>query len=113
MSAAARPGPPPPSSPGLSAELAVRVPQLLEAMRSVGSGLELRDRIARDLHDLVIQRLFATGMMLESAQRGSLVPEVRRDVGAGPRPCRTGGRAYGSPSRTTGSASPPVVGAAA
>lgn len=24
-----------------------------------------RDRIARDLHDLVIQRLFATGMMLE------------------------------------------------
>src|SRR5690606_20718097 len=28
---------------------------------------EDRDRIARDLHDLVIQRLFATGMMLESA----------------------------------------------
>ena len=25
---------------------------------------EDRDRIARDLHDLVIQRLFATGMML-------------------------------------------------
>ena len=24
-----------------------------------------RDRIARDLHDLVIQRLFATGMSLE------------------------------------------------
>ncbi|WP_416963267.1 GAF domain-containing sensor histidine kinase [Streptomyces sp. Agncl-13] len=42
---------------------------------------EDRDRIARDLHDLVIQRLFATGMMLESAQRGSLVPEVRRGVG--------------------------------
>ena len=30
---------------------------------------EDRDRIARDLHDLVIQRLFATGMMLESARR--------------------------------------------
>ncbi|MGH3344968.1 MAG: GAF domain-containing protein [Carbonactinosporaceae bacterium] len=29
--------------------------------------LEDRDRIARDLHDLVIQRLFATGMALESA----------------------------------------------
>jgi signal transduction histidine kinase len=42
---------------------------------------EDRDRIARDLHDLVIQRLFATGMLLEGAQRGSLVPEVRRGVG--------------------------------
>jgi GAF domain-containing protein len=42
---------------------------------------EDRDRIARDLHDLVIQRLFATGMMLESAQRRSNVPEVRRGVG--------------------------------
>ncbi|MFI6402809.1 GAF domain-containing protein [Streptomyces sp. NPDC050548] len=30
---------------------------------------EDRDRIARDLHDLVVQRLFATGMLLESAQR--------------------------------------------
>ncbi|MEU0830579.1 GAF domain-containing protein [Streptomyces sp. NPDC005969] len=42
---------------------------------------EDRDRIARDLHDLVIQRLFATGMMLESAQRGSVVPEVQTGVG--------------------------------
>ncbi|WP_405645969.1 GAF domain-containing sensor histidine kinase [Streptomyces sp. NBC_00019] len=42
---------------------------------------EDRDRIARDLHDLVIQRLFATGMMLESAQRGSVVPDVREGVG--------------------------------
>ncbi|MGW1927643.1 sensor histidine kinase, partial [Streptomyces massasporeus] len=40
-----------------------------------------RDRIARDLHDLVIQRLFATGMMLESAQRRSIVPAVREGVG--------------------------------
>jgi signal transduction histidine kinase len=30
---------------------------------------EDRDRIARDLHDLVIQRLFATGMQLEGAVR--------------------------------------------
>jgi signal transduction histidine kinase len=36
-----------------------------------------RDRIARDLHDLVIQRLFATGMMLESAARRAQVPEVK------------------------------------
>ncbi|MFE5632306.1 GAF domain-containing sensor histidine kinase, partial [Streptomyces sp. NPDC056542] len=42
---------------------------------------EDRDRIARDLHDLVIQRLFATGMMLESAQRRSVVPAVRDGVG--------------------------------
>ncbi|MFC9245234.1 GAF domain-containing sensor histidine kinase [Streptomyces sp. NPDC057136] len=42
---------------------------------------EDRDRIARDLHDLVIQRLFATGMMLESAQRRSVVPELQTGVG--------------------------------
>ncbi|MFE4645422.1 GAF domain-containing protein, partial [Streptomyces sp. NPDC056730] len=30
---------------------------------------EDRDRIARDLHDLVVQRLFATEMMLESTRR--------------------------------------------
>ncbi|MFF8730000.1 GAF domain-containing protein [Streptomyces sp. NPDC015171] len=42
---------------------------------------EDRDRIARDLHDLVIQRLFATGLMLESAQRQARVPEVREGVG--------------------------------
>ncbi|MFG2289279.1 GAF domain-containing protein [Streptomyces sp. NPDC048595] len=42
---------------------------------------EDRDRIARDLHDLVIQRLFATGMLLESAQRKAVVPEVREGVG--------------------------------
>jgi signal transduction histidine kinase len=43
-----------------------------------------RDRIARDLHDLVIQRLFATGMALEGALR-NMQPEgaaerVRRSV---------------------------------
>ncbi|WP_329314013.1 MULTISPECIES: GAF domain-containing protein [unclassified Streptomyces] len=42
---------------------------------------EDRDRIARDLHDLVIQRLFATGLMLEGAQRRSVVPEVVDGVG--------------------------------
>jgi signal transduction histidine kinase len=31
--------------------------------------VEDRDRIARDLHDLVIQRLFATGMLLQGAVR--------------------------------------------
>lgn len=37
---------------------------------------EERDRIARDLHDLVIQRLFATGMMLSGAARIPDVPEA-------------------------------------
>ena len=38
--------------------------------------LEERDRIGRDLHDLVIQRLFATGMVLQGAQRLTSKPEV-------------------------------------
>ena len=37
---------------------------------------EDRDRIARDLHDLVIQRLFATGMMLQGTTRIPDVPEA-------------------------------------
>jgi len=37
-----------------------------------------RDRIARDLHDLVIQRLFATGMALEGALRGMPAPAADR-----------------------------------
>ena len=39
--------------------------------------LEERDRIARDLHDLVIQRLFATGISLSGAAR---VPETPQPV---------------------------------
>lgn len=42
---------------------------------------EDRDRIARDLHDLVIQRLFATGLLLEGAQRLAAETEVRKKVG--------------------------------
>lgn len=38
--------------------------------------LQDRDRIARDLHDLAIQRLFATGMTLQSAQRFVEHPEA-------------------------------------
>jgi signal transduction histidine kinase len=40
------------------------------------SVLEDRDRIARDLHDLVIQRLYATGMSLE----GTMPMATRREV---------------------------------
>lgn len=39
-----------------------------------------RDRIARDLHDLVIQRLFATGMQLQAAQ-GLSEGELRQRAG--------------------------------
>lgn len=37
---------------------------------------EDRDRIARDLHDLVIQRLFAAGMMLQGATRIAELPDA-------------------------------------
>ncbi len=40
---------------------------------------EDRDRIARDLHDLVIQRLFATGMQLQGALRAEGLPEAVQD----------------------------------
>jgi signal transduction histidine kinase len=38
--------------------------------------LEDRERIARDLHDVVIQRLFATGLQLQSATPLAVRPEV-------------------------------------
>ncbi|MER7165899.1 GAF domain-containing sensor histidine kinase [Micromonospora sp. NPDC000207] len=44
--------------------------------------LEDRERIARDLHDVVIQRLFATGLQLQSAAPMSTRPEVTRRVNA-------------------------------
>jgi signal transduction histidine kinase len=42
--------------------------------------LEDRDRIARDLHDHVIQRLFATGMSLQGALGAIREPQVRERV---------------------------------
>ncbi|HEX2174885.1 MAG TPA: GAF domain-containing sensor histidine kinase [Nocardioidaceae bacterium] len=44
--------------------------------RSALAVLEDRDRIARDLHDLVIQRLFATGLTLQGATRKIRDPDV-------------------------------------
>jgi len=41
-----------------------------------------RDRIARDLHDTVIQRLFATGMQLEGSMRYMTGPEASERVQA-------------------------------
>lgn len=42
---------------------------------------EDRDRIARDLHDLVVQRLFATEMMLESTRKRSVASPAGDTVG--------------------------------
>ncbi|MFC4950739.1 GAF domain-containing protein [Pseudonocardia sp. GCM10023141] len=39
-----------------------------------------RDRIARDLHDHVIQRLFATGLQLQSLQRRSSDPVLQQRI---------------------------------
>ena len=39
-----------------------------------------RDRIARDLHDLVIQRLFATGLQLQGAYRLAVRPDVQQRI---------------------------------
>ncbi|MEU4518887.1 GAF domain-containing protein [Amycolatopsis sp. NPDC024027] len=40
-----------------------------------------RDRIARDLHDHVIQRLFAVGLSLQSTQRRTKSPELQKRLG--------------------------------
>jgi signal transduction histidine kinase len=42
--------------------------------------LEDRERIARDLHDTVIQRLFATGLRLQGAARLTQRPEVAERI---------------------------------
>jgi signal transduction histidine kinase len=45
------------------------------------AALEDRDRIARDLHDHVIQRLFATGLALQSAALRSADPDIGQRLG--------------------------------
>ncbi|MEV0489775.1 sensor histidine kinase [Streptomyces atratus] len=50
------------------AALAMELTERRESAEQIAL-LEDRDRIARDLHDLAIQRLFATGMTLQSAVR--------------------------------------------
>jgi signal transduction histidine kinase len=55
----------------------------LAARRADAERLSLfedRDRIARDLHDLVIQRLYATGMSLEGTMPMITRPEVKTRV---------------------------------
>jgi signal transduction histidine kinase len=42
--------------------------------------LEDRERIARDLHDVVIQRLFATGLHLQTAAQFAVKPEIAHRI---------------------------------
>ena len=56
----------------LAAGIAIENTQLHDRVR-VLSVLDDRDRIARDLHDRVVQRIFAVGMALQSAMR---LPEL-------------------------------------
>ncbi|MDX8052184.1 GAF domain-containing protein [Lentzea sp. BCCO 10_0798] len=51
-----------------------------QSARRLVDVLEDRDRIARDLHDHVIQRLFATGMSLQGALTWVNHPEAKRRV---------------------------------
>src|SRR6202522_1150126 len=63
------------SQAGVALELAAR---RADAERL--SLFEHRDRIARDLHDLVIQRLYATGMSLEGTMPMITTPEVKSRI---------------------------------
>ena len=58
-----------------AAGVAIENARLHEQVQEV-TVLEDRERIARDLHDTVIQRLFATGLLLQGAHRLTNRPDV-------------------------------------
>src|SRR5918993_2227278 len=58
-----------------AAGIAIQNARLHQRLQEV-TLLKERERIARDLHDKVIQRLFATGLTLQGAARLSARPEV-------------------------------------
>lgn len=69
----------------LPASFAERAALALQVLRSRDAEQRLavfedRDRIGRDLHDLVIQRLFAVGLSLQSVSRISDVPQVTKRI---------------------------------
>ena len=68
----------------LAAGIAIENTRLHERVRML-SVLDDRERIARDLHDRVVQRIFAVGMALQSATR---LPDLELVV----RPGDEGGR---------------------
>ncbi|MGH8984344.1 MAG: GAF domain-containing sensor histidine kinase [Acidimicrobiia bacterium] len=62
-----------------AAGVAIENARLHERVQSLAV-VEDRDRIARDLHDRVIQRLFATGMALQATARFTDQPELTARV---------------------------------
>ncbi len=64
-----------------AAGLAIENARLHSRVREMAL-LEDRERIARDLHDTVIQRLFATGLTLQGAARLAVRPEVQERLEA-------------------------------
>ncbi|MGH8938434.1 MAG: sensor histidine kinase, partial [Actinomycetes bacterium] len=69
----------PPSAFAEQTALALQVAQAHED-RARLAVFEDRDRIGRDLHDLVIQRLFAIGLTLQNATRLAVRPEVTERI---------------------------------
>lgn len=68
---------------GLSVAAGVAIENArLQARVQEAAIVEDRERIARDLHDTVIQRLFATGLSLQGAVRRAEVPEVAERIEA-------------------------------
>ncbi|MFC6014432.1 GAF domain-containing protein [Nocardia lasii] len=61
------------------AAVAVRLADAQRRMRELDIVAD-RDRIARDLHDHVIQRLFAIGLTLQATMPKAVVPEVRQKL---------------------------------
>ncbi len=61
--------------------LALQLGETNRALRQLAVFAD-RDRIARDLHDHVIQRLFATGLSLQSTVRRSTDPDVQERIGS-------------------------------
>jgi signal transduction histidine kinase len=70
-----------PASFASQAALALQVAQAQEDRGRLAVFMD-RDRIGRDLHDLVIQRLFAVGLTLENAVRLAVRPEVAERITA-------------------------------
>jgi signal transduction histidine kinase len=68
-----------PASFAEQAALALQVVQSRENEQKLAL-FEDRDRIGRDLHDLVIQRLFAVGLSLQSVSQVSDVPRVNERI---------------------------------
>ncbi len=63
----------------LATGIAIQNHRLYERVRTL-SVLDDRDRIARDLHDRVIQRIYAVGMSLAGAARLDDLPQVHNRV---------------------------------